>query len=84
MMPDAGTPLPRDKVKVEKSFCRREKVFCNECQYCCTVPFCSWNSRNGKDNAQSLYLVILGDYINTMKTTFGLNFGLNQAVKQHG
>ncbi|XP_023347884.1 uncharacterized protein LOC111716641 [Eurytemora carolleeae] len=25
---------------------RREKVFCNECQYCCTVPFCSWNSRN--------------------------------------
>ena len=26
----------------------------------------------------------VGDYINTMKTTFDLNFDLYQAVKQHG
>ena len=27
---------------------------------------------------------MLGDYINTMKTTFDLNFDLYQAFKQHG
>ena len=26
----------------------------------------------------------VGDYIDTMKTTFDLNFDLNQAVKQYG
>ena len=27
---------------------------------------------------------MVGDYINKMKTTFDFNFGLNQALKQHG
>ena len=27
---------------------------------------------------------VVGDYINTMKTTFDFNFDLYQAVKQHG
>ena len=27
---------------------------------------------------------VVGDYINTMKTTFDFSFDLNQAVKQHG
>jgi len=27
---------------------------------------------------------VVGDHINTMKTTFDLNFDLYQAVKQHG
>ena len=27
---------------------------------------------------------VVGDYINTMKTTFNFNFELYQAVKQHG
>ena len=27
---------------------------------------------------------VVGDYINTMKTTFDLNFDVYQAVKQHG
>ena len=26
---------------------------------------------------------MIGDYINKMKTTFGFNFDLNQAFKQH-
>ena len=26
---------------------------------------------------------VVGDYINTMKTTCGLNFDLNKVVKQH-
>ena len=27
---------------------------------------------------------VVGDYINTMKTTFDFNFNLNRAIKQHG
>ena len=29
------------------------------------------------------YNTVVGDYINTMKTTVEFNFDLNQAVKQH-
>ena len=32
----------------------------------------------------SLLSTVLGDVINTMKTTFDLNFNLYQIVKQHG
>ena len=30
------------------------------------------------------YDTVVGDYINTKKTTFDFNFDLNQAIKQHG
>ena len=30
------------------------------------------------------YTTLVGDNINTMKTTFGFNFYLYEAVKQHG
>jgi len=30
------------------------------------------------------YFTVVGDYINTVMTTFDFNFDLNQAVKQHG
>jgi len=26
---------------------RRDKVFCDECRYCCTLPFCSYKDENG-------------------------------------
>ena len=31
-----------------------------------------------------LFYTVVGDYTNTTKTTFGLNFDLYQAFKQHG
>ena len=30
------------------------------------------------------FTTVVGDYVNTMKTTFGFNFDLYQALKQHG
>ena len=33
---------------------------------------------------KSTTVVLVGNYINTMKTTFDFNFDLYQAVKQHG
>jgi len=27
---------------------RRDKVFCDECRYCCTLPFCSYKDENGE------------------------------------
>ena len=32
----------------------------------------------------ALYTTVVGDYTNTTKKTFGLNFDLYQAFKQHG
>ena len=32
----------------------------------------------------SLLATVVGDFINTMKTTFNLNFNLYQTVQQHG
>ena len=39
-----------------------------------------WCGRNLK---KDMYTMV-GDYINTMKTTFDFNFDLYQALKQHG
>ena len=38
----------------------------------------------GSNNLSLKYHTVLGDNINTMKTTFELNFDLYQAFKQHG
>ena len=36
-----------------------------------------------KQTGRSFHTVVI-DYINTMKTNFDLNFGVNGAAKQHG
>ena len=40
---------------------RREKAFCNECRYCCTLPFCSYKENDSEDNLhlykKQLYII---------------------------
>ena len=41
------------------------------------------NSLNLVLELYNLLCTVVGDYINTMKTTFDFNFNLDQAFKQH-
>ena len=44
-------------------YLRREKAFCNECRYCCTLPFCSYKENDSEDNLhlykKQLYIIYL-------------------------
>ena len=43
-----GRKEPRtDSVNYRHPTFRRDKAFCDECRYCCTLPFCSYRDDRG-------------------------------------
>jgi len=38
----------KNKGGLLKCCVRRDKVFCDECRYCCTLPFCSYKDEHGE------------------------------------